>query len=152
MENVLPLRHRTKANNLLHMATTKLPVLWIIDFVHHMRSQTPIEEAMHLWEDLYKMSIEILTEADRQFLIFLQDIVMEWIVEHHFLNELVDFYFYHYLLLHFKCIPYSTWTEEDKQILMNYLEKQAVSITTTTAPILHRMNMEIYKIVSTASI
>jgi len=143
MENVLPVRHRSKANNLLHMATTKLPVLWIIDFVHHMRSQTPIESVIYLWEDLYRMQMETPTESDRQFLIFLQDVVMEWVVEHHTNNTLVDFYFYNYLLLHFKCIPYSTWTEEDKNILMRYLEEHSVS---NMIPILERMNLEIRQI------
>jgi hypothetical protein len=143
MENVLPVRHRSKANNLLHMATTKLPVLWIIDFVHHMRSQTPIESVIYLWEDLYRMQMETSTESDRQFLIFLQDVVMEWVVEHHTNNTLVDFYFYNYLLLHFKCIPYSTWTEEDKNILMRYLEEHSVS---NMIPILERMNLEIRQV------
>ena len=143
MENVLPVRHRSKANNLLHMATTKLPVLWIIDFVHHMRSQTPIESVIYLWEDLYRMQMETPTDSDRQFLVFLQDVVMEWVVEHHTNNTLVDFYFYNYLLLHFKCIPYSTWTEEDKNILMRYLEEHSVS---NTIPILERMNLEIRQI------
>ena len=143
MENVLPVRHRSKANNLLHMATTKLPVLWIIDFVHHMRSQTPIESVIYLWEDLYRMQMETPTESDRQFLIFLQDVVMEWVVEHHTNNTLVDFYFYNYLLLHFKCIPYSTWTEEDKNILMRYLEEHSVS---NMIPILERMNLEIRQV------
>ena len=143
MDTVFPLRHRSKANNLLHMATTKLPVLWIIDFVHHMRSQTPIESVIYLWEDLYRMQMETPTESDRQFLIFLQDVVMEWVVEHHTNNTLVDFYFYNYLLLHFKCIPYSTWTEEDKNILMRYLEEHSVS---NMIPILERMNLEIRQI------
>lgn len=143
MENVLPVRHRSKANNLLHMATTKLPVLWIIDFVHHMRSQTPIESVIYLWEDLYRMQMETPTDSDRQFLVFLQDIVMEWVVEHHTNNALVDFYFYNYLLLHFKCIPYSTWTEEDKNILMRYLEEHSSS---NTVPILERMNLEIRQV------
>ena len=143
MDTVFPLRHRSKANNLLHMATTKLPVLWIIDFVHHMRSQTPIESVIYLWEDLYRMQMETPTESDRQFLIFLQDVVMEWVVEHHTNNTLVDFYFYNYLLLHFKCIPYSTWTEEDKNILMRYLEEHSVS---NMIPILERMNLEIRQV------
>lgn len=143
MENVLPVRHRSKANNLLHMATTKLPVLWIIDFVHHMRSQTPIESVIYLWEDLYRMQMETPTDSDRQFLIFLQDVVMEWVVEHHTNNTLVDFYFYNYLLLHFKCIPYSTWTEKDKNILMRYLEEHSVS---NKVPILERMNLEIRQV------
>ena len=143
MDTVFPLRHRSKANNLLHMATTKLPVLWIIDFVHHMRSQTPIESVIYLWEDLYRMQMETPTDSDRQFLVFLQDVVMEWVVEHHTNNTLVDFYFYNYLLLHFKCIPYSTWTEEDKNILMRYLEEHSVS---NMIPILERMNLEIRQI------
>lgn len=143
MDTVFPLRHRTKANNLLHMATTKLPVLWIIDFVHHMRSQTSIEEVIYLWEDLYAMKMETPTDSDRQFLVFLQDIVMEWVVEHHTNNTLVDFYFYNYLLLHFKCIPYSTWTEEDKNILMRYLKEHSNS---NTVPILERMNLEIRQV------
>lgn len=127
MENVLPLRHRTKGKNLLHMATTKLPVLWITDFIHHMRSQTSIDNAFYLWEQLYLMDINSLTQSDHEFLLFLKDIVMEWVIEHHDMNPLVDFYFCYYLLLHLKCIPFTTWKNEDREILMNYLEKLSLS-------------------------
>lgn len=143
MESVFPLRHRAKASNLLHMATTKLPVLWITDYVHHMRSQIPIEEAVYLWDDLYKMKIETLTDTDRQFLAFLKDIVMDWVVEHHYMDTLVDFYFYNYLLLHFKCIPFSIWMEDEKIFLMNYLDEQS---NQNTNPILKRMNLEMQQL------
>lgn len=144
MEAVLPLRHREKASNLLHMATTKLPVLWITDFVHHMRTQTPMEEALHLWDDLYAMKMETPTEDDQSFIVFLQDIVMEWVVDNHgYNNPLVDFYFYNYLLLHFKCVPFTTWKDEDREILTNYLEEKSNS---HIDPILKRMNMEMHQV------
>ena len=149
MEVVLPLRHRTKASNLLDMTTTKLPVLWIKDFIYHMRSQKSIEEATYLWEELYKMQIDILTDLDRQFLVVLQDIVMEWIIDHHYINTLVDFYFYNYILLHLKCIPYSTWTEEDQTNIIRYLEENVI---THKIPILEQMNLQIRQLCQTTPI
>ena len=143
MEAVLPLRHREKASNLLHMATTKLPVLWITDFVHYMRTQTPMEEALHLWDDLYAMKMEVPTESDQSFLVFLQDIVMEWVVEQYDNKSIVDFYFYNYLLLHFKCIPFNTWKDEDREILLRYLEEHSI---TNHCPILKRMNLEMRQV------
>lgn len=143
MDSVLPLRHRTKANNLLDMETTKLPVLWIIDFIHHMRKQTSIDDAIHLWDKLYGMNIETPTESDQKFLLFIQDIVMEWITEHYYIPSLTDFYFYNFLLLYFKCTIFATFNQKDQQILLEYLDKKANMDICST---LKRMNTEMSEI------
>lgn len=143
MESVLPRRYRMKANNLLDLSTTKLPILWITDFIHHMRCQTSIEDAIHLWDQLYTMHIETPTDSDQNFLLFLQDVVMEWVIEHHYIPSLVDFYFYNFLLLHFKCIIFATFDENDQRILLNYLDRKS---SIDLCPTLKRMNTEMREV------
>lgn len=141
MESVLPFRYRMKARYLIDITTTKLPILWITVFLHHMYSQTSIENVTYLWKELFTIKIDKPTDLDCKFIVFLQDVVMEWIIEHSYLNTLVEFYFYNYLLLHFKCIPYSTWTNEDKVIIFRYLKEHVNVIN--KVPILEQMNIEI---------